>query len=339
MPTTTLLVADTINNTVTSKSRELAGVACVLAPDAPESAVYVLAGEYIVQAGQGLCQTTGLGAIALEGPDFRFPNPEALASAVCSLPELETARHICFLHTPGGCQVAAKVAVKIGAACISAVENIRFESDQIILKRAFLNGKLKMETRPGTERVVMTIMPGGFAAPKSVDQGPSEPRIEQRQTDAAVRDERYTPCTLTKTPEADTGLDKAAIIVAAGRGIGDEDNIDIIHSLARTLPNAAVAASRPLCDMKWLPYAHQVGITGKTVAPRLYIACGISGAQQHVQGMKDSQCIVAVNTDPNAAIFSVADYCIVEDLTLFIPAFIKAYQAFLSWAYGGGRHR
>jgi electron transfer flavoprotein alpha subunit len=87
-----------------------------------------------------------------------------------------------------------------------------------------------------------------------------------------------------------------------------------------------VAASRPLCDLKWLPYSRQVGATGKTVSPKLYLACGISGAQQHIYGMKDSQWIVAVNTDPNAAIFSVADYCVVADVRAFLPILADLYE-------------
>ena len=114
--------------------------------------------------------------------------------------------------------------------------------------------------------------------------------------------------------------------MAVGRGIGDPENLEIVNALARRLPNAAVAASRPLCDLQWLPYSRQVGATGKTVTPRLYIACGISWAQQHVYGMKDSQWIVAVNTDPHAAIFSVAHIGVVEDLLTFLPLLAEAYE-------------
>lgn len=323
----TLLIADRLDDTVTAKSQELAGVANVLAPDRPDQAVYVLTGDTIADAASGLSRKTGVAVIALEGGAFRFPNPEALAETICAMPEMKTVRHICFLHTPGGCQAAAKVAVKTGAACVSAVENIHINNSDIVFERALMNGRLHMETRPLAQQIVITVMPGAFAPPE--DTAAAKPHVVCRQATAPNAGDRFVPRKLTKAEETDTGLDRAAIIVAAGRGIGEEENLAMIHALARTLPNAAVGASRPLCDMKWLPYAHQVGATGKTVAPKLYFACGISGAQQHVQGMKDSQCIVAVNTDPNAAIFAVADFCIVADLTQFIPAFIEAYQAFL----------
>jgi electron transfer flavoprotein alpha subunit len=109
------------------------------------------------------------------------------------------------------------------------------------------------------------------------------------------------------------------VVVAAGKGIGREENLALIRRLAAIFPKGAVGASRLVCDAGWLPYPHQVGVTGKTVAPKLYLACGISGTIQHVTGMRGSRCIVAINTDPRAAIFQVAHYGIVEDLTTFIP--------------------
>ncbi|MDY6903294.1 MAG: electron transfer flavoprotein subunit alpha/FixB family protein [Thermodesulfobacteriota bacterium] len=326
MPVRTLLIADTLNNAVSAKSFELAGVADSLSPGRPDHAAYILAGDDITGAGQDLAEKTAISAIAFEGKMFRLPDPEALATAICAMPELATARYICFLHTPAGCHAAAKVAAHIDAACISGVANIGFDDDQPVLERSLLNGKVSMKTRPQTEQVVITTMPGAFATPEIADQH-ARPRVECRTVTVALADSRFHPETVSKAEETDTGLDRASIIVAAGRGIGDEENLALIHSLARTLPNAAVAASRPLCDLKWLSYAHQVGATGKTVSPKLYIACGISGAQQHLQGMQDSQCIVAVNTDPNAAIFSIADYCIVDDLVRFIPEIITAYEA------------
>ena len=122
------------------------------------------------------------------------------------------------------------------------------------------------------------------------------------------------------------GIDEANVIVAAGSGIGEEENLDIIHRLAALFPKSAVAGSRIVCDMGWLGYQRQVGVTGTTVSPQLYIACGISGAVQHVMGMQSSEFIVAINKDPSAAIFQTADVCIVEDLTVFIPEFIRVYH-------------
>ncbi|MFO7599853.1 MAG: electron transfer flavoprotein subunit alpha/FixB family protein, partial [Candidatus Desulfacyla sp.] len=124
----------------------------------------------------------------------------------------------------------------------------------------------------------------------------------------------------TRQAEADTtDITTAPILVAVGNGIGDQENVSLAHRLARCLPKAAVAGTRIICDRGWLGYDRQVGVSGAIVTPSLYIACGISGASQHVMGMRGAGYVIAINTDPRAPIFNEADICIVEDITRFIP--------------------
>ena len=120
-------------------------------------------------------------------------------------------------------------------------------------------------------------------------------------------------------------LSTAPLIVAVGRGIKEAENLSLVQDLASTL-GAEVAASRPICDNGWLPMERQVGSSGQTVSPKLYVAVGISGAIQHLVGMKGSQCIVAINKDPEAPIFEVADYGIVGDLFEVVPALTEALK-------------
>jgi len=110
--------------------------------------------------------------------------------------------------------------------------------------------------------------------------------------------------------------------VSAGRGLGKKENLPLVEELAKAL-GGVVGASRPLTDLEWLPKTRQVGQSGKTVRPKLYIACGVSGAMQHVAGMKDSGLIVAINTDPSAPIFEVAHYGVVANVLEFLPALLK----------------
>ena len=118
----------------------------------------------------------------------------------------------------------------------------------------------------------------------------------------------------------------APLIVSVGRGIKEADNLPLVEELARAL-GAELAASRPICDNGWLPMERQVGSSGQTVSPKVYLAVGISGAIQHLVGMKGSQCIVAINKDPEAPIFEVADYGIVGDLFEVVPALTEAVKA------------
>ena len=125
----------------------------------------------------------------------------------------------------------------------------------------------------------------------------------------------------------ETALEEASAIVAAGRGIGKAANLDLLRDTAGMLKNSALGGSRPACDAGWLPYSRQVGETGRHVDPQLYLACGISGSRQHLAGIKNAKTVIAVNSDPQAAIFGRADYGIVEDLLRFLPVLIEKYNA------------
>ncbi len=142
-------------------------------------------------------------------------------------------------------------------------------------------------------------------------------------TAPAIPNPRCRP--LGKLPAGETAYDFSAadVIVAAGQGIGAAENLELIHRLAGLFPKGAVGCSRAVCDRGWMEYRRQIGLTGRTVAPPLYIACGISGAMPHLAGMRDSRCIIAVNRDRNAAIFQVAHLGIVADLLGFIPAVLE----------------
>ncbi|MEW6077933.1 MAG: electron transfer flavoprotein subunit alpha/FixB family protein [Thermodesulfobacteriota bacterium] len=319
-----LLVAETIDNQVAPVSAELSGLAARLSAITGGRANFLIAGSDIVGPAGEFAAKTGRPALVIQHPSLCYPNPELLADVVSDLAARQSFHYICFPHTATGCQAAARAAVKTNAVCVSGISDLRADEDDIIFQRSLFNGKLAMDIRATDGPVVLTALPGAFSKSPDDPGLTADPEIIVRSVEnTAVA---YQPLTITAADDTDAGIDRADIIIAAGRGIGDRENLELVHRLARLFPNAAVAASRPLCDLKWLPYSRQVGATGKTVAPKLYLACGISGAQQHVYGMKDSQWIAAINTDPNAAIFSVADYCVVEDVTTFLPVLADMYE-------------
>ncbi len=323
MKSDVLLVAETINNQISPVSEELCGLAARLLSNSGNQALFLIPGSDVSEQAEKFATRTGQAVCALHSPLFQYPNPELLSDAIVDLARESSCQYICFFHTSAGCQAAARTTVKTAGTCISGVNDLRVNNREIIFQRSLFNGKLAMETRPETRPVILTILPGAFNKKENKENFAALPEITiRRVADASA----YKPVGMTAVVDDDATIDKADIIIAAGRGIGNEENLELVRRLARIFPNAAVAASRPLCDLKWLPYSRQVGATGKTVSPKLYLACGISGSQQHLYGMKDSQWIVAVNTDPHAAIFSVADFCIVEDVTVFLPLLADMYE-------------
>jgi electron transfer flavoprotein alpha subunit len=171
----------------------------------------------------------------------------------------------------------------------------------------------------GTTSVVPQTQPkeAGALAPASIST--FTPKLDPAQL-------RTTPGQPFRGSSQTVDLGSAQLIVSVGRGIKEAENLPLVQELATAL-GAELAASRPICDNGWLPMERQVGSSGQTVAPKLYLAVGISGAIQHLVGMKGSQCIVAINKDPDAPIFEVADYGIVGDLFEVVPALTEAVRA------------
>lgn len=312
-------------------------------------------------AADALAAAAGLPVTALVGPALAAYGAEAWLAALMPLLDAFAPAFILIPHTATGADYAPALAVRLKAACITAVEGCRRVAAGVVFTRSLCKGKLKMDVASTADTCVLTLLPGataaagppdaeraapgGGAAPEALVLAPEPPggtdpaagvdtpTGPQASPDVPVTvvpcdgaPVRTRPLGRIPAPVTDLDLGAAEVVVAAGKGIGREENLVLIRRLAAIFPKGAVGASRLVCDAGWLPYPHQVGITGKTVAPRLYLACGISGTIQHVTGMRGSRCIVAINTDPRAAIFQVAHYGIVEDLTTFIPLLLDLVE-------------
>ena len=210
--------------------------------------------------------------------------------------------------------------MRLKAACITGVSAVSVQEDMICFSRDVYGGKINADMLSNTETTVLTVQPGSYGP--APDKGLPEGNVYLKSM--AVSPQTSTTLSTTPFQTSDLDLSAARVIVSAGRGIGEEENLELNRNLASVMPQSVVCGSRPVIDLGWLAYDRQIGVTGATVTPDLYLACGISGAAQHVSGMKGSGFIVAINTDPMAAIFNLSDICIVEDLTTFIPVLLEA---------------
>lgn len=226
---------------------------------------------------------------------------------------------VCVPHSSRGSDVAPGLALQLSAACISGVEGMCVRGDGFRFYRSIFGGKIRAEIKPLAATTVLTLQPGSFKPPAPHDNG--EPVVYPSRI--TIPEPMYGDLAVKTVPSEGIDLSAAKVLIAAGRGVGEEENLDLVQQLADQFPHAATCGSRPVVDAGWMPYSRQVGITGATVSPALYIACGISGAVQHVTGMRGSGFVVSINSDPGAAIFNASDVCIVEDLKTFIPQLIE----------------
>ena len=247
--------------------------------------------------------------------------PDAYTSALQQLVQNENPTQVVFPHTYQVRDFAPALAARLGQVLISDVVAI---GDGPVFTRQLMQGRLTGNYRhSGKGPCLVSVQAGAFRA-DAVQAGTAEISSFEAQIDAAAIRTRPGEPFRGSTQTVDLG--SAPLIVAVGRGIKEAENLSLVQDLASAL-GAELAASRPICDNGWLPMERQVGSSGQTVSPKLYVAVGISGAIQHLVGMKGSQCIVAINKDPEAPVFEVADYGIVGDLFEVVPALTEALKA------------
>jgi electron transfer flavoprotein alpha subunit len=234
-------------------------------------------------------------------------------------------RYVLLPHTYQTRDFAPKLAARLDRALITDVTAIKTGRETAFVRPMF-QGKLTADVVPqGSTPYFITLQIGAYRADQAQrGASPAPVRAIDVTVDAsAVREKPEAPFQQAKQA---VDLSQAERIVSVGRGIKDQANLGVAQQLAAAL-GAEIAASRPICDAGWLPMERQVGSSGQTVAPKLYVALGISGAIQHLVGMKGSHTIVAINKDPDAPIFEVADYGIVGDLFEIVPAIVAAMKA------------
>jgi electron transfer flavoprotein alpha subunit len=260
---------------------------------------------------------------AVEHDLLKDYTPDAYTLALRQLLAQAKPRLVLFPHTYQVRDFLPKLATSLGKVAVSDVVSHRIDNGQVVLVRQLFQGKVNADVRlAGTEPHFASLQAGAYRA-DHLNQG-SAP-VEKFAPQIAASEIRTRPLELFRESQRAVDLGAAELIVAVGRGIKEAGNIPLVQQLADAM-GAELAASRPICDAGWLPMERQVGSSGQTVGPKMYMAIGISGAIQHLVGMKGSRVIVAINKDPNAPIFEVADYGIVGDLFQVVPELIEAFK-------------
>ena len=277
-------------------------------------------GEKVEALAKSLAETTGKDVLGIRSSQLAQYNGQVYKSVLHEILGEHPPAYVCISHSSRGSDFAPGLAMRLKAACITGVSALSVQEDRVCFSRDVYGGKINADMVSYTETTVLTVQPGSYGPAPDKDQ----PRGKVYLKSIAVAPQVSATLSTTPFQTSDLDLSAARVIVSAGRGIGEEENLQLIRNLASAIPQSVVCGSRPVIDLGWLTYDRQVGVTGATVTPDLYLACGISGAAQHVSGMKGSGFIVAINTDPMAAIFNLSDICIVEDLKTFIPVLLEA---------------
>lgn len=297
-----LVVADHVNGELRDVTLELVSAACEFGP----TAVIVIGRDPSALADQ--VDVAGVAEILLVEAGTDDFDSELYRSTLVDVVKERQPKLVFVAASANGVAYAGAVAAQVGFGFAADVHGLRSEDGNTVAIRSFYGGKVHAELEfPDREGILLSLREGVWEAPS----GPGHATRTILSVRAPERQIEHLDLAMSS---ADDGVEltHADLILAVGRGIGGQENLEVFESLAATM-GASLAVSRPLVDAGWAPASRQVGRSGKTVKPKLYLAFGISGAPEHLAGVQASEAIVAVNTDPDAAIFNVASYTGVFD--------------------------
>ena len=258
----------------------------------------------------------------IESPALEPYTPDAFAHALKGFLAQHPAKLVLMPHTYQVRDFVPKLATALGTTAIPDAIGYKYEGGRLTFTRQMFQGKFVADVSFAGEGVCFVTFQSGSFRTDKVETGLAPSPVETVNVDVPDGVVRNKPQEVFKEAKQAVDLTQAPIIVAVGRGIKEQKNIELAKQLADAL-GGEIAASRPICDNGWLPMDRQIGSSGQTVAPKLYLAMGISGAIQHIVGMKGSRSIVAINKDSEAPIFEIADYAVVGNLFDIVPPLIE----------------
>ncbi|HYV85781.1 MAG TPA: electron transfer flavoprotein subunit alpha/FixB family protein [Patescibacteria group bacterium] len=321
-----LVVAEQEAGAIKEITWELLGLAHRLAGEAGWAAAEiktVVLGEGIAAAAGEIAARGAAEVIQVDGPAVAQYSCDAFDRAIEAQAKAESPEILLLGHTPNGWDVAPLLAAGLGVPLATECSAVAFEGGRPVFTRKAFNGKfVQVVEMPGARPAIATLQRGAAPAFAGKTQG----TVRQVAPGFGPGDLTSRFVEIRKGQATGVDLTQAPIIVSGGRGLGAAEKFSVIRDLADAL-GGQVGASRPVTDAGWLPHEHQIGSSGVTVSPKLYVAAGISGAIQHIVGMRGSGYIVAINKDADAPIFGVADVGVVGDLFEIVPALARAVRA------------
>jgi electron transfer flavoprotein alpha subunit len=280
----------------------------------------------LVLSGDGARHVPQLAAadriVLVDDPQLAAYAPEPFLAALQQILAAEEFRAVLIGSTSIGWDLAPMLSARLAAPLVIGCKAIQADGAGLTVTSSFCGGKMMAEVQVPAAPAILMVLPGSFRAEPAAGKGQVEKRAPAAPLapGAAVFEELILP------EAGDVDITQENILVAVGRGIQQKDNLELAEELAQSLAGV-VCASRPVIDQGWLPATRQVGKSGMTVKPKCFLALGISGAPEHVEGMRGSELIVAVNTDPKAPIFDVAHYGVVADVMDLVPALVDAIKS------------
>lgn len=286
--------------------------------------VGVLIGDSVHALGSELIQYGADRVITVEDEKLKQYTTDGYSQAIMAVFDAEKPEGLIFGHTALGKDLAPKIAAKLESGLVSDVTSLEEAGGNLVFTRPIYSGKA-FEKKIVTDGLIFATIRPNNISPLEKDESRSG---DVSALSVEIKDLRTIIKEVVRKASEGVDLSEAKVVIAGGRGVKSEEGFEPLKELAKVL-NGAVGASRGACDADYCDYSLQIGQTGKVVTPDLYIACGISGAIQHLAGMSNSKVIVAINKDPEANIFNVADYGIVGDLFEVVPLLTEEFRKLL----------
>ena len=310
-----LVLADHVGGQLSDATLELVGKAKELAGATGGQAVVALLGAPALANSVGGADAV----LTVDHPALSDYNPEAWEKALAAICTERQPRLVLIANSTIGMDLGAGLSAAWAAPLVAYTVGLVADGSDLVATAQVYGGKLLAEVAISGDKGICTVVAGSFAAPNDAGAGAGTPAVEAFAPPAGLDDLKTSFLALVEPEGGDVDITAADLLVSVGRGIGSQDNMDDVQELADAM-GAPLSASRPVTDLGWLPKTRQVGKSGLKVKPKVYLTFGISGAPEHLEGMRDAELIIACNTDAGAPIFDVAHYGTTVDLFDLVPA-------------------